>query len=139
MLTVQCFSYAHPNKQILFNNLNFSVNRHDKTALIGNNGVGKSTLLKIIAKIIRPSSGEVSVNALPYYLPQVHGQFDHLTISQALQVEDKLNALSEILQGNATIENLQLLNDDWNLDERCKQGLSFWNLTGLDLRKNWVH
>src|SRR5688572_12609653 len=135
MLTLRGISYAHPNKQILFNNISFTVNPHDKTALIGNNGVGKSTLLKIIANIIRPLKGEVSVNTQPYYLPQIHGQYDHLTISQALGIADKLDALGEILQGNATLENLNLLNDDWNLEQRCQQALSFWNLAGLDLNK----
>jgi ATPase subunit of ABC transporter with duplicated ATPase domains len=135
MLTLQGISYAHPNKHILFNNISFSVNRHEKIALIGNNGVGKSTLLKIIAKIQPPLKGEVSIDTQPYYLPQIHGQYDHLTVSQALRVEGKLNALSEILQGNATADNLSLLNDDWNLEERCKQALSFWDLPDLVLSK----
>ena len=135
MLTLQGVSHAHPNKQLLFNNISFSLNRHEKIALIGNNGVGKSTLLKIIAKIIQPLKGEVNADMLPYYIPQVHEQYDHLTVSQALGVESQLKALAEILQGNGTIENLNILNDDWNLDQRCKQGLAFWNLAGLALNE----
>jgi len=38
----------------LVDNINLTVNHHDKIALIGNNGSGKSTLLKIIAKELQP-------------------------------------------------------------------------------------
>lgn len=58
MLTIQNLSYQHPDKDLLFSGINLMVNQHDKIALIGNNGVGKSTLLKIIAKKLRPSADE---------------------------------------------------------------------------------
>ncbi|WP_460620462.1 ATP-binding cassette domain-containing protein [Hymenobacter tenuis] len=45
MLLLQNLGYAHPNKDVLFEGLNLALNRHQKIALIGNNGVGKSTLL----------------------------------------------------------------------------------------------
>ena len=38
----------------MVDNINLTVNHHDKIALIGNNGSGKSTLLKIIAKELQP-------------------------------------------------------------------------------------
>ena len=49
MLFLQNLSYIHPNKELLFENIYLTVNSRDKLALIGNNGTGKSTLLKIIA------------------------------------------------------------------------------------------
>src|SRR5690606_18664834 len=68
-----------------------------------------------------------------YYVPQVFGQFNDLSIAQALQVEDKLKALHEILEGNVTEENLTLLNDEWTIEERCQEALSYWKLEGFDL------
>jgi ATPase subunit of ABC transporter with duplicated ATPase domains len=133
MLILQNISYTHPNKDLLFSDINLAVNKHDKTALIGNNGVGKSTLLKIISCELQPSSGYVYVEALPYYVPQIFGQFNHLTIAQALRIEDKLNALKEILSGNASEENFNLLNDDWTIEDRCKEALRYWQLDDLDL------
>ncbi|MDR1130003.1 MAG: ATP-binding cassette domain-containing protein, partial [Prevotellaceae bacterium] len=44
MLIIQNISYIHPNKDLLFDRINLTLNKHDKIALIGNNGVGKSTL-----------------------------------------------------------------------------------------------
>jgi len=113
MLTLHSVSYTHPNKDLLFTDINLTINNHDKIALIGSNGVGKSTLLKIIAKELEPSGGKINVDAEPYYIPQICGQFNHLSIAQALRIENKLNALNEILNGNISEENFNLLNDDW--------------------------
>ncbi|WP_158233257.1 hypothetical protein [Reichenbachiella sp. 5M10] len=46
-MIVQRLSYTRPNKDLLFSNLNLTVNTQDKIAAIGNNGAEKSTLLKI--------------------------------------------------------------------------------------------
>ncbi|MCJ0741582.1 ABC-F family ATP-binding cassette domain-containing protein [Pedobacter montanisoli] len=133
MLTLQNISYIHPNKDLLFENINLNVNDRDKIALIGNNGSGKSTLLKIIAKVLQPSSGSVIRHNEPYYIPQVFGQYNHLSIGQALQVEDKLIALHEVLKGNVTEDYLNLLNDNWDIEDRCAAALTHWQLTDLDL------
>lgn len=133
MLILQNISYTHPNKELLFDNISFTVNTNEKIALIGNNGIGKSTLLKIIAGELQPSNGRVSYNSEPYYIPQVFGQYNHFTIAQALQIEDKFNALREILNGTVTETNLNVLNDDWTIEERCNTALKYWQLTDLDL------
>lgn len=109
------------------------MNTHDKIALIGNNGSGKSTLLKLVAGELQLSSGRLTVAAKPYYVPQIFGQYNHLTIAQASRVEDKLNALKEILNGNVAEENYVLLEDDWTIEDRCNEALTYWQLTGLDL------
>ena len=133
MLSLQNISYTHPNKDILFSNINLTVNNHDKIAIIGNNGIGKTTFLKIIAKELLPSSGQLDVESDPYYIPQIFGQYNHLTIAQALRIADKLNALKEILEGSIREENFNLLNDDWTIENRCDEALDYWQLKGLDL------
>ena len=133
MLTIQNLSYTHLNKDLLFSNINLTVNNHEKIALIGNNGVGKSTLLKIIAKESQPSDGLLKVETQPYYIPQIFGQYNHLTIAQALQIDKKLKALKEILSGNVSEENFNLLNDDWTIEDRSEEALNYWNLSDLDL------
>ncbi|WP_183565224.1 ribosomal protection-like ABC-F family protein [Mucilaginibacter sp. SP1R1] len=136
MLILQDITYIHPNRDLLFADINLIVNKQDKIALIGNNGTGKSTLLNIMAANLRPSAGQVKASSRPYYVPQLFGQFNNYSVAQALQIEDKLTALREILDGNVTNENLTLLDDDWAIEERCKQALTHWNLRGLDLTQN---
>src|SRR5574343_1263283 len=133
MLILQNISYTHPNKDLLFSDINLTVNNHEKTALIGNNGAGKSTLLKIIAKELQPSNGQISVETEPFFVPQIFGQFNHLTIAEALKIDKKLNALKEILAGTTSEENFNLLNDDWTIENRCNDTLQHWQLTDLDL------
>jgi ATPase subunit of ABC transporter with duplicated ATPase domains len=133
MLILQNISYTHPNKNLLFDTINLTVNQQEKIALIGNNGSGKSTLLKIIAAELQPLDGVLNTLAEAYYVPQIFGQYNQLTIGQALKVEDKLNALQEILNGNTSGENFNVLNDDWAIEDRCNEALKYWQLDNLDL------
>lgn len=132
MLILQNIAYAHPNKDLLLHDINLIINRQDKIALIGNNGVGKSTLLKILSGNLLPSGGAVKADARPYYIPQHFGQFNEYTIARALGIGDKLQALKAILNGEVTEANLALLDDDWAIEERCHEALSHWQLENLD-------
>ena len=133
MLILQNITYIHPDRDLLFENISLNVRKQDKIALIGNNGSGKSTLLKILAGVLQPSGGLVKTEDVPYYVPQIFGQFNDHTIAQALRIEDKLMALQHILDGHVTEENLALLDDDWTISERCSEAFSQWKLDDLDL------
>lgn len=133
MLTLHHLTYQHPNKDVLFNGLNVSLNTQDKVALIGNNGLGKSTLLKILAGQLLPTSGTVKSASIPYYVPQLLDEYNSLSIAEALGFGDKLKALQEILDGEAREENLAILDDDWDFETRCQQAFAYWQLEGLDL------
>lgn len=54
------FGY-NPN-HILINDLTFDLGRGEKFLIVGENGIGKSTLLKLIVGILKPLSGEISIN-----------------------------------------------------------------------------
>lgn len=133
MLILQDITYIHPNRELLFAGIDLVINKHDKIALIGNNGTGKSTILKILAGQLQPSEGIVKTASRPYYVPQLFGQFNHLSVAQALQVADKLTALQDILTGNVTDQNMTLLDDDWTIEERCTEALAHWKLNGVGL------
>ncbi len=133
MLTLQGVTYIHPNRDLLFADINLVINRQDKITLIGNNGAGKSTLLKILAGDLPPSGGLVKADHKPYYVPQLFDQFNDQDIAQVLQIGNKLTALKEILDGKVTDANLTLLDEDWTIEERCKEAFAFWKLDGLDL------
>ena len=50
---------AHAFDEPLFNNVNFMVEAGEKVAIIGENGIGKTTLLKIIGNMLTPNTGEI--------------------------------------------------------------------------------
>ena len=127
-ISIQQISYIHPDKEVLFSDLNFAISKGQKLGLVGNNGCGKSTLLQIIAGQLSPSSGVIVRLDDLYYIPQHFGQYDSLTIAQALQIERKQQALHAILSGDASNENFVILNDDWNIEERSIAALDLWGL-----------
>ncbi|GAB3855351.1 ABC-F family ATP-binding cassette domain-containing protein [Hymenobacter terrigena] len=133
MLILQNLGYAHPNKDVLFEGLSLAVNPRQKIALIGNNGAGKSTLLQLMAGLLLPSGGLVQASSAPYYIPQHFGQFDALTVAQALRIDDKTAALQAILDGQATEANLAVLDDDWTIEERSREALQHWGLAEMSL------
>lgn len=133
MLILQNLGYAHPNKDVLFEGLSLAINDHQKLALIGHNGVGKSTLLQLLAGLLAPAAGRVQASSPPYYVPQHFGQFDELTVAQALRIEGKLTALQQILDGQATEENLAVLDDDWTIEQRSQEALQHWGLSDVSL------
>lgn len=132
-ISVQQLSYIHADKEPLFQNINLTVNKGEQVSLVGNNGSGKSTLLRIIEGGLKPVSGEVVCSSQPYYVPQHFGQYDQLTVMQALQVESKIKALLAIIAGDASAGNFTALDDDWNIEERCLAALSFWGLQHIRL------
>ena len=127
-ISIQQISYIHPDKEVLFSDLNFAISKGQKLGLVGNNGCGKSTLLQIIAGQLSPSSGVIVCPDNLYYIPQHFGQYDSLTIAQALQIERKQQALHAILSGDASNENFVILDDDWNIEERSIAALDLWGL-----------
>lgn len=132
-ISIHQVTYIHSDKEPLFQEINLTVNKGQKIALVGNNGSGKSTLLRIIEGRIQPASGTVSYFSEPYCIPQHFGQYDDLTIAEALQVDIKINALHAIINGDASENNFTMLNDDWNIEERCLAALSFWESGYLQL------
>eukprot|EP00850_Spirogloea_muscicola_P001578 SM000006S19343 [mRNA] locus=s6:192048:197015:+ [translate_table: standard] len=52
-------SFAYPGGQELFRNLNFGIDLDSRLAMVGPNGIGKSTLLKLISGELQPTSGTV--------------------------------------------------------------------------------
>ncbi|SHL17266.1 ABC-F family ATP-binding cassette domain-containing protein [Hymenobacter psychrotolerans] len=133
MLVLQNLGYAHPNKDVLFEGLHLALHDHHKLALIGSNGAGKSTLLQVLAGLLPPSAGRVQASSPPYYVPQHFGQFDTLTVAQALRIDGKLTALQQILAGAATEQNMAVLDDDWTIEERSQEALLHWGLDAVSL------
>lgn len=135
MFFLHNISFGFPAGNLLFNSINFTIPTHTKSALVGSNGTGKSTLLKIMANEIEPLEGSVNIQGEIFYVPQMFGNFNHLTVAECLKIDKKLDALQKITSGKVDEIYFEILNDDWDIEERCQIVLQHWKLEGLDLNQ----
>ena len=102
MLSVESLSVEFSARP-LFSDVSFVVNAKDRIALVGKNGAGKSTMLKIMAGLQQPTSGNVAVqrNVTLGYLPQVMVLTDDCTV-----LEETEKAFSHVHSMQAELERL---------------------------------
>ena len=81
------FSYSG-EAPYLISGLNFTVNRHDKICIIGKNGMGKTTLLKLLAGQLKPVCG--SVKTYTAALPAYYEQANTANLNDELTVEEEI-------------------------------------------------
>ncbi|MGP1545164.1 MAG: ABC-F family ATP-binding cassette domain-containing protein [Prevotella intermedia] len=88
----------------LFHNVSFVVNDRDRIALVGKNGAGKSTMLKILCGLQRPTAGVVAVpnDTTIGYLPQVMKLSDDTTVK-----EETRKAFADATKMKEKLERMQ--------------------------------
>lgn len=103
MISIQNLSVEFSAKS-LFNNINYVINRRDRIALVGKNGAGKSTMLKIIAGLQNPTSGSVAVpsDTTIGYLPQ------------QMKIADETTLVEEVKKAFSKIDAMQKRLDELN-------------------------
>lgn len=134
-IIVSDISYHYFNQHTLFESVSFSVSHGEKISIIGNNGVGKSTLLKLLSGHLKQTTGNIKTSSLPYYIPQ-QVNFNNQTIAEAIGVSEKINALNAIYEGTSEQMYYDTLNDDWDIENRSQQALHYWNLDKLSLNSS---
>ena len=99
----------------LFEDVSYVINKRDRIALVGKNGAGKSTMLKILARIQEPTSGTVAMpkEVTVGYLPQVMILSDTRTVMEEaemafehiFEMQDNLNRLNQELADRTDYES----------------------------------
>ena len=88
----------------LFTDVSFVINERDRIALVGKNGAGKSTMLKILAGIQMPTAGNISIpnDCTIGYLPQVMVLQDNTTVR-----EETRKAFADVDKMKLRVDRLQ--------------------------------
>lgn len=126
----------------LFNNINFIINPKDRIALVGKNGAGKSTMLKILAGVNNNHRGTVTGpdGMTVGYLPQVMKVSDERTVreeaslafSHIFELQDKIEDMNRQLETRTDYESddyAKLIDDFTQAHERLA-GIEETNFEG---------
>ncbi len=100
VLTVRGLSKSF-GSQLLFKDVDFEIKRGERVAIIGNNGTGKTTILKILNQVLEPDAGEIRLGSKVHigYYDQEH---------QVLHMEKTL--FDELQDTYPTMDNTQIRN-----------------------------
>jgi ATPase subunit of ABC transporter with duplicated ATPase domains len=86
-IVVQDLELAHPGGGTLFRGVSFRVGEREHAGLVGVNGVGKSTLLRLLARELRPSPGSIQIDGRVQFMPQQIGRlYGRTTVRELLAI-----------------------------------------------------
>ncbi|WP_371425076.1 ABC-F family ATP-binding cassette domain-containing protein [Tardiphaga sp.] len=127
-IAVSDLSVATPDGRSLFTNLNLSFGA-ERVGLVGRNGIGKSSLLRVISGDLAPHQGSVSIHGRLAVLRQALQLRPRETVADLFGVTDALDLLARAEGGTATAE--QLAQADWDIEARMARS---FGRVGLDVR-----
>ena len=131
-ITLDHISYAHPTQPPLFADLS-AVFSAPLTGLIGDNGCGKTTLMRLILGDLTPDSGSLAVPERMAYLPQDLGLGREQTLAELCGISETLRALQAVESGEYSPELYEVIGDNWDVEERTLATLATYGFTPATL------
>ena len=131
-ITLDHISYAHPSQPPLFEDLS-AVFSAPLTGLIGDNGCGKTTLMRLILGDLIPDSGSLAVPEQMAYLPQDLGLGREQTLAELCGIAETLQALQAVESGEYSPELYEVIGDNWDVEERTLATLATYGFTPATL------
>ena len=119
-ITVSNLSWSTPDGRPLFSNIDLSFSA-ERAGLVGRNGVGKTTLLKLVAGVLQPQTGSVAVSGTIGILRQSVQVGPDETVADLFGATQALAILSRAESGEATADELAVA--DWTLEARIETAL----------------
>jgi len=128
LITLDSVSAAAPDGRPLFDNLTLAIGP-ERTGLVGRNGVGKTTLFRLIAGEIPPRAGTITVEGRLAVLRQALQPAPGMSLAGLLGVEEALARLARIEAGEGS--EADFADADWTLPARLDIALAEVGLEGL--------
>jgi ATPase subunit of ABC transporter with duplicated ATPase domains len=136
-VAVSGLAYAHPGGDLLFSDVSFRVSPGQHVGLVGTNGVGKSTLLKILVGILTPDEGEAAVGGHAGYMAQDVGVGDGEQTVRELLLSLAPRAMCAAGERMLAVEQ-ELAAGDPDAGMRLGEAIADWSaLGGYELEGQW--
>jgi ATPase subunit of ABC transporter with duplicated ATPase domains len=136
-VAVTGLAYAHPGGDLLFSDVSFRVSPGQHVGLVGRNGVGKSTLLKILAGELPPDDGEYAVGGSIGYMPQDVGVGDDERTVRELLLSLAPSAVRRAGESMLALED-ELAAGDPSAGIKLGEAIADWSaLGGYELEGHW--
>src|SRR4051812_42105960 len=104
-----------------------------RTGLVGRNGDGKTTLLRLVAGELTPSAGSVTTAGAVARLPQQLARQGQQTVADVLGIAAQHHAMAALIAGDADPRHLAVIADDWDVETRALETLHRLGLPADDV------
>jgi ATPase subunit of ABC transporter with duplicated ATPase domains len=131
LLQLDRLSYMLPDGRALFSDLQFAF-APQRIGLVGDNGVGKSVLARLLAGQEAPSSGAVRCDGRLHYVPQELDPQHYPTVAALAGMAALLGALARIADGSIDEADYALVGERWDAHARLRQALDELDLCHVD-------
>ena len=129
-ITLDQVSYRAPDGRTLIDNLTLAFGR-ERTGLVGRNGVGKTTFLRLILGEAEPTSGTLAVSGRVAVLRQALGPPVAATVAGFMGLTEPLARLARLEAGEGVDGDLEIA--DWTLPQRIEESMAEMGLAGVRL------
>jgi ATPase subunit of ABC transporter with duplicated ATPase domains len=138
VIEVRDVAYSLPDGRVLFASLNATFGS-ERTGIVGANGSGKSTFLRLLAREIQPTSGAIAGATALGYMPQSIDIAPNTTAASMLGLEPIVLACRRIEQGRPTDGDAETAETGWSLLARAEEGLAQLGLSHIGLDDAAAH
>lgn len=150
MIEFKGVSKSYKNVNVL-KDISFKIEEGDLVCLIGESGCGKTTTLKMINKLITPTTGEITINKQNIknindiklrrkmgYVIQQTGLFSHMTIKENIEIIAKIEKMSEEKRQKRVKEMMEMVDLDEKLLDRYPSELSGGQLQRIGIARAFM-
>ncbi len=120
-ITISNLSWSTPDGHAVLSGLDLQFQR-ERTGIVGRNGVGKSTLLRLLTGDLAPTTGHIAIDGSIAMLRQTVQVGTHETIADLFGMAPALALLRKAEAGDATVD--EIADADWTLEARVDEALA---------------
>ncbi len=113
-------SFNYPrNDKVILDNISFKVNKNEKISIVGLNGAGKTTIVKLICRLYKPTKGQILINNIDIYEYEMSSYISKIsTVFQDFKIF--AYSIKENIRPDVSLEEARNICKDVNIDDKIE-------------------